>query len=122
MNLNKEDEIFVQNALSWFFENGIINKPVLNTIYLNIFNFSTRIKDVEILVCENTKSMMIYIEFDWLCKLLKSYKKIIPDLLDELNKNLPQFRIRVVLERSLLEKAQEIAKKQSIFNAKILKK
>lgn len=106
--LDKEKAGFVTGALNWMYENEIFETPVLNNLYGNIYSISKQIRDVELLIDKNTRKMMVYIKLGILGRLFENkIKKVIVSGILEV---LPKFKVRVVTDKNLFNKALVIVK------------
>lgn len=92
-------------GLKWLYEMEILNSPqLINNLKLNIFNQDSTIKDVELLIDQNTKAILIYIQLSWWGRKFRQdrIKMSIEDLITQL---LPTYRKRVVSERWIFDLA-----------------
>lgn len=102
---NQDKFKYQQNSLKWLFEMELITNPqALNNIKLNIFLVSKFIKDIQMLVDTEKKSMLIYVKLSWWGK--KFYKKqIITDIYSMIEQLVPNYRFRITEDFDLLNKA-----------------
>lgn len=98
------------DALAWLLEMELIQNPnVLNAIILNVFKTVRGLKDAEFVIDTRQKKLLIYLELkkfhEWFFK-----KDVEDQILEMLNQTLPNFKFRVVFDRTILEKAIKLAK------------
>lgn len=95
---------YLNSAVSWLYENEIVDNPqLLNHLYLNIFSISKRIKDVELVINSLKKHINIYLEFDFLGKLLKSESKVQMTVSENLKELLPKYHVVYFSNRNAFE-------------------
>ena len=98
-------------AIKWYLEFGILSDPqVRNHIVLNIYTVDPSIKDTQLVIDQERKRMMVHVDFHFWSSLFKK-TRILNDVHIILHEMLPDFKIRVVNNKDLLEKSLEIAKK-----------
>lgn len=104
-------EKLMSEATKWLLEMEHVNNPqIKNSIVLNICNVSPSIKDVDLLIDTNSKSLLIWVKLSWFG--LKFRKDVIcKTVLEIISQALPSFRIRVVTEREIFDKALLLVKK-----------
>ncbi len=97
-------------ALSWLLEMELVNSPyVLNSLILNMFRTIKGIKDVEFVIDERQKKLLIYLKLSWFYQRFKS-KQVQESVNDMVEQILPAFKRRVVFDRAILEKSIDIMK------------
>src|SRR5690606_18085919 len=92
-------------GLKWLYEMELLNSPqLINNLKLNIFTTDTTIKDVELLIDQNTKGLLIYVKLSWWGRKFRQdrIKMNIEDLISQL---LPTYRKRVIHERWIFDLA-----------------
>lgn len=96
-------------ALSWLLEMELVSSPyVLNSLILNMIVPIKGIKDVQLVIDEKRKKILIYLELRWWEKRFHA-KKIEQQINDIIEQTLPSFKKRVIFDKVLLEKAVKIA-------------
>lgn len=108
-NLDSDRVKFLTSAISWAYEMELVDDPqLLNNLYVNIYSQSKSIQDVELLINKSRKQILIYIKLSFFARLFKKTKHaIITSVLDNLNELLPEFKVRVTIERPVFNKALE---------------
>lgn len=104
-------------GMKWLMELELLNQPqAINTIKLNIMMASSRIKEVELLIYRENKSMLVLLDLTWMGR--KFFKKrIYGEVEDVLSQLLPTFRFRVTDDTEIMKLA--IAKvKQALSGGK----
>lgn len=98
-------------GLKWLFELEVLNHPqVINNIKLNILAVSPRIKEVELLIYRENKSLLVLLELSWLGnKLFK--KQIFAEVQDVLVELLPTFKFRITDDPKIMNLAIEKVKR-----------
>lgn len=98
-------------GLKWLHELELLNNPqVINTLKFNILATSNRIKEVELLIYRENKTMLVLVELTWFGR--KFYKRqIFTDVQEALSSLLPTFRFRVTDEPQIMEMAVARVKK-----------
>ena len=101
-------------GLKWLFEMELLAHPqAINTIKFNILSTSKRIKEVELLIYREHKSMLVLLELSWFGN--KFYKKdIFSDVYDLLSQLLPTFKIRVIGDPKIMELAIDMVKRATV--------
>lgn len=96
---------YQHESLKWLFELDLLNQPqAINTIKFNILAISERIKEVELLIYREKKSMLVKVELTWLGR--KFFKKrIFADVNEMLTQLLPSYRFRVTDDQAILDLA-----------------
>lgn len=99
------------SALSWLYEMEVLQSPVIMTnLKENILLAHENIKDSEILIFQEHKQILIYLEIDWKAKLFKKHKEISSKVEDIITTLLPSFKNRVVFDKNILTLALKKAK------------
>ena len=97
-------------ALSWLLEMELVNQPyVLNSIILNLVSGLKGIKNVELVIDEKQKKILIYLELTWFSNHFK-WKEIEAKTKRLIEQALPSFKHRVIFDREILEKALKVVK------------
>lgn len=102
---------FQYNATKWMVELELTNNPqVLNIIKFNILMVSKQIKEVELLIYRENKSILVFLELSWFGrKFLK--KSIFPEVQEVIHNLLPNFRFRITDDPKIMELAVDLVKK-----------
>ncbi len=105
-----EKQKYQVDGLKWLHELEVLNHPqVINNIKLNIFITSKHIKEVELLIYREKKSMLVLVELGWFGR--KFFKKrIFEDVHNTLQQLLPSFRFRVTDDPAIMNLAVERVK------------
>lgn len=105
---NQDKFKYQQNSLKWLFEMELISNPqAINNIKLNIFLVSSYVKDVEMLVDTEKKSMLIYVKLSWWCQ--KFHKKqVITDVFTMIEQLVPNYRFRITDDVTILNQALKL--------------
>ena len=87
---------------------GLLNDPqVKNHILLNIYNVDPRIKDVQMLMDLNKQKLLIHVDMTWWAR--KFHKNnIIDNVTIRLDEMIPNFKVRVINDLDLFNKAIKI--------------
>lgn len=98
-------------GLKWLFELELLDSPqAINTLKFNILSTSPRIKEADLLIFRENKSMLILLNLTWMGR--KFYKKqIMQDVYDIMQQFLPSFKFRVTDDPKIMELAIERIKK-----------
>lgn len=101
---------YQQEGLKWLIEAELLQHPqAINNIKFNILMVSPSIKEVELLIYRENKSMLVLLELTWFGrKFLK--KRIMPEVQDILTQLLPSFRFRITENPKIMEMAVERVK------------
>lgn len=96
---------YQHESLKWLFELDLLNQPqAINTIKFNILATSERIKEVELLIYREKKSMLVKVDLTWMGR--KFFKKrIFADVNEMLSQLLPTYRFRVTDDQAILDLA-----------------
>lgn len=93
------------NGLKWLYEMELLDDPqLLNNLKLNIFSVSDHIKEVEFLMSQEQRKILIWIDVSWWGRTFK-LDRIKSDVVDILSQLLPNYKFRIVTDRSILELA-----------------
>lgn len=97
-------------GIKWLMEMELLNDPqAINTVKLNVMMASDRIKEVEILIHRENKSMLVLLELTWVGrKFLR--KRIFGDVHDILSQLLPTFQFRVIDDPKIMQLSVERVK------------
>lgn len=112
-NLSEEtlERVKTQSAgIRWLYEMELLQNPqLIDNLKLNIFMQHKRIKDVEILVDQSRKGILIYLKLNWWGN--KFNQEEIKFSVEELMSNLlPNFRKRIIFNRDIFQMALDKAK------------
>lgn len=96
---------YQQSALTWIMEMELLNHPqLINQIKMNVLMVSRRIKEVELLIYRENKTMLVLLELSWLGK--KFFKRrIFAEVEEILSQMLPSFRFRVTDDPKIMDMA-----------------
>lgn len=102
---------FQYEGIKWLAELELINHPqLINTVKFNILTVSKRIKEVELLIYREQKSMLVLLELSWLgSKFFK--KQIFTEVQELLTQLLPNFRFRVTDDPKIMNMAIALVQK-----------
>ncbi len=97
-------------GVKWLVELELLNHPqVINTIRFNVLLASKRIKEVELLIYRENKSMLVLVDLTWMGR--KFFKqRIFTEVQDVLTQLLPSFRFRITDDPRIMELAVERVK------------
>ena len=111
-----DKEKFQYSALNWLREMNLVNSPqFINQIKFTIYTTSRWIKNSELLILQNHKSMLVLIELGWFSS--KFFKnRILEETHAKLLELLPNYSFRVVADKAIFNMALERAKKRG-YNA-----
>lgn len=102
---------FQYEGIKWLFELELLNHPqAINHMKMNILMVSKRIKEVELLIYRENKSMLILLDLTWFGRKF-SKQKIFTDVHEVLHQLLPSFRFRVTDDPKIMDLAVERVKK-----------
>lgn len=109
---DQEREQLLSQGTAWMLENELINSPqVKNFLILNTYQASPNILLTELLLQSQLKVIMIYLELNFIGRLLRRQKAIEQYLLEEYKRVLPSFKVRVVYDRKIFDMALVRAQK-----------
>lgn len=97
-------------GMKWIVELELLNNPqVINTLKMNILMVSKRIKEVELLIYRENRSMLVLLDLTWIGRtfFLKQISMEVQDILTQL---LPSFRFRVTQDPKIMEMAVNLVK------------
>lgn len=98
-------------GMKWMFELELLNSPqVINQLRFNILVVSKHIKEVELLIYRENKSMLVLLDLSWIGRTFLK-KRIFTEVQEVLNLLLPSFRFRVTDDPKIMEMAVERVKK-----------
>lgn len=102
---------FQYEGMKWLLELELLNHPqAVNTLKFNIMMTSNRIKEVELLIYRDNRSMLVLLDLTWIGR--KFFKKrIFGEVQDILNQLLPSFNLRVTDNPEIMKLAVERVKK-----------
>ena len=101
-----EDKDFVKASSRWLLEMNLLNNDYVKAALLtNIYVLSSSIKDVELLVDQHNKRMLIYIEFSFFGRLFQNKSKLSSNVEMLIKDALPNYELRVIYDKVLFEKA-----------------
>jgi hypothetical protein len=105
---------FQYEGMKWLMELELLNHPqAINTIKFNIMMTSNQIKEVELLIYRENKTMLVLLELTWFGQ--KFFKKrIFSEVQDILTQLLPSFQFRVTENPEIMKLAVERLKKALI--------
>lgn len=93
-------------GVKWLYEMEMLNHPqLINQIKLNILMVSNRIKEAELLIYRENKSMLVLLELSWFGRRSWIKKQIFASVHDILSQLLPSFRFRVTDDPKIMEMA-----------------
>lgn len=109
--MDEEKGKFQYSALKFLYDLELVDDPqLINNMKLNVFSISASIRDVEMLSSYHQKSMLIFIDLTWLGKkFLKNQIEV--GVLDRVQQLLPNFKFRVVSDRTIFDAALARVKK-----------
>jgi hypothetical protein len=98
-------------GMKWFLELELLSHPqVVNNLKLNILAVSPKIREVELLIYREQKSMLVLLDLTWIGR--KFFKKrISEEVQDILSQMLPSFRFRITDDPKIMEMAINLVKK-----------
>ena len=100
-------------GLKWMFELEMLNHPqVVNQLKFNILMVSKQIKEVELLIYRENKSMLVLLELGWMGRTFQRQKRrIFTEVHEVLTQLLPSFNFRVTDDPKIMEMAVALVKK-----------
>lgn len=102
---------FQYEALKWMYELEMLEHPqLINNLKMNVMIQSKSIKEVELLIYREKKSILVLIELSWFGRKFKR-KSILSDVHEGLSQLLPTFRFRVTEDPKIMEMAVEQVKR-----------
>lgn len=98
-------------GMKWFLELELLSHPqVVNNLKLNILAVSPKIREVELLIYREQKSMLVLLDLTWMGR--KFFKKrISEEVQDILSQMLPSFRFRITDDPKIMGMAIDLVKK-----------
>lgn len=102
---------FQYEGIKWLAELELVNHPqLINTIKFNVLTVSKQIKEVELLIYREQKSILILLELSWFGR--KFFKKqIFTEVQELLSQLLPNFRFRVTDDPKIMNMAVALVQK-----------
>jgi len=94
-------------GIKWMYQMELIEDPeLISNLKLNILMVSRSIQDVELLSIHNfgRKEMLVWLDVNWWGSTFLT-KRLEENVLGVVSKLLPSFKLRVTLDRSILDKA-----------------
>lgn len=99
-------------GLKWLVEMEMLHHPqLLNTIKLNILMVSKHIKEVELLIYRENKSILVLVELSWWGRRPWMKRRLFSETSDILLQILPTFEFRVTDNPAIMNAAIELVKK-----------
>jgi hypothetical protein len=98
-----DDNKLKSSALAWMYHLEVLNDPIVQTnLKENILLADRRIKDCEVLVIQDYKSILIYLKINSFWKFFSA--KIIETKVQlVISRLLPNYRLRIVTDKSILD-------------------
>lgn len=104
-------ELALNQGMRWLLEHEILNSRVVQeAIWWNITMQSKAIADTEPLIDQYKKKMLVYIKLKWWGFLINK-KNLSEKIMDVIHQALPQYEVRVVYNREILNKARLLVEK-----------
>jgi hypothetical protein len=101
---------FQQEGLKWLIEAELLQDPqAINNIKFNILMVSPSIKEAELLIYRENKTMLVLLELTWFGRKFRK-QRIFPEVQDILTQLLPSFRFRITENPKIMEMAVERVK------------
>lgn len=96
---------YQREGLRWLQEMQLVSSPqLINNLKLNLFAISRHIRDCEMLISNEHKAILIWLELGWFGR--KFYREsIISESEDIIQQMLPSFKLRVVTDKAILDLA-----------------
>lgn len=110
-----EDKFRYQlGGLKWLYEMELVDDPqFVNSFKQQIFSVSDHIREVEFVASYHTKQILVWLELGWWGRTFLT-QRITLDVLEHVQRLLPNFEFRVVTDRAILdlsvEKMQNVIK------------
>lgn len=102
---------FQYEGLKWLAELELLNHPqLINQLKFNILTVSKQIKEVELLIYRENKSMLVLLELGWIGRTFQK-KRIFTEVQEVLTLLLSNFRFRITDDPRIMEMAIEKVKK-----------
>jgi hypothetical protein len=100
-----ERQKYQHESLKWLFELDLLSQPqAINTIKLNILSVSERIKEVELLIYSEKKSMLVKLDLTWFGRKFRK-KQIFSDVTEMLTQLLPSYKFRITDDQAIVDLA-----------------
>ena len=107
-------------GLKFLYDMELVDDPqLINNMKLNVFDVSSSIKDCEFLSSYHHKSMLIWLDVNWIGKMLLE-KRIVTGVTDRVQQLLPNFRFRVTTDRKIFDLA--LAKVEAVLKGETYEK
>lgn len=114
------DKLLAEST-AWLLEMELLDSPQLkNFLILNIYNSSSSIKNVELLIDTHSRAVLIYLEVTLWGRIFRKHSSIAQRLMRLLAEVLPSFRIRIIFSKTLFNMA--LHKAEKLLHGKIEKK
>jgi hypothetical protein len=99
------------NGIKWLMELELLNSPqAINQLKMNILVVSKKIKEVELLIYRENKTMLVLLDLTWMGRKF-SKGRIFAEVQDVLSQLLPSFRIRVIDDPKIMQLAVDLVNK-----------
>lgn len=96
---------FQFSALKWLYELELIDDPqLINNLKGNLFSISPHVSEVEFIASYQNKQMLIWLELTWIGRVFLK-ERILTAATERVNALLPNFKVRVVTDRAILDLA-----------------
>lgn len=107
-----EDKFKYQyHGLKWLYEMELLDDPqLINNLKLNIFSVSTHIKEVQFLMSQEERKMLIHVELSWWGKKFKE-AQISQDITEVMSQLLSNYKFRITTNDSIFKLAVSKVKK-----------
>lgn len=106
----EDKQKFQLGGLKWLYELEVLNHPqVINNIKLNVLMCSKHIKEVELLMFREKKSILVLIELSWFGRKFNK-KQIFEEVYESLQQLLPTFKFRVTDDPKIMMMSVEKVK------------
>ena len=103
------DSQIAPSIVKWFLELGIIDDQVKNHLVLNAYDVHKSIKDVQLILDQERKKLLVYVEISFWSGLFKK-DEILNDVHLRIGEMLPSYGIRVTNELKIFKKALNLIK------------
>lgn len=92
-------------GIKWIMEMELLNHPqAINTIKLNILSISPGIKEVELLIHREQKSILILVQLSWFTRTFRK-KQVFSEIYELMTQLIPSFKFRVTEDQKIMEMA-----------------
>jgi len=107
-----DNKKFYTSAVKHLLEWGMVDNPtVINQLVAEILASTEDLKDVELLIKEDTQDMIIFLDIKFWAKFRKRQRIIADHVFEIISKLLPSFSIRIITDRKIFKKRLEIFEK-----------